>query len=281
MRAVFGLVLILGVALAGFAVFMARGILNQNAAELARARAAVHVVPTVKVYVASKKLKYGDVLTKKDVGWIKWPKEAVPATAFTDYKALFPDGDHQQRVVLRAMDKFEPVLTVAVTKPGQDAGITSRLSSGMRAFAIRVDVASGVSGFLKPGDHVDVYWTGRSPEAHTDVTRLIDPGVKVIAVDQTANASVSTAAIIARTVTVEASPQQVATLAQAQATGKLALSLVGTQDNTVASAVEVNQNSLLGITAQAPAPVAPKKKVCTVKQRTGSKVVEVPIPCTD
>lgn len=281
MRAVFGLVLILGVALAGFAVYMARGILNQNAADLARARAAVHVVPTVKVYVATKKLKYGDVLTKKDVGTIAWPKHAVPASAFTDYKVLFPAGDGTQRIVLRDMDKFEPILNVAVTKPGQDAGITSRLSPGMRAFAIRVDVASGVSGFLKPEDHVDVYWTGRSPQGHTDITRLIDRGVKVIAINQTTNASSSTTAIIARTVTVEVTPQQVANLAQAQATGKLALSLVGARDSTVASAVEVNQNSLLGITAQAPAPKVVKKKVCTVKQRNGSKVIEVPIPCTD
>ena len=78
MRAVFGLVLIIGVALAGFAVYMARGILNQNAVELARARA--HITPTVMVYVASKKLKYGDVLTKQDVREIAWPKDAVPAS---------------------------------------------------------------------------------------------------------------------------------------------------------------------------------------------------------
>lgn len=279
MRAVFGLVLIIGVALAGFAVYMARGILNQNAVELARARA--HITPTVMVYVASKKLKYGDVLTKQDVREIAWPKDAVPASVFTQAKALFPAGGNKQRIVLREMDRFEPILNAAVTAPGQDAGITSRLGPGMRAFAIKVDVATGVSGFLKPDDHVDVYWTGHSPEANSDITRLIDPGMKIIAIDQNANASATASTMIARTVTVEATPQQVATLAQAQATGRLALSLVGTQDQTVASAVEVNQNSLLGITASTPAPVQQKKKVCTVKQRTGSKVVEVPIPCTD
>ena len=66
--------------------------------------------------------------------------------------------------------------------------ITSRLTAGMRAFAISVDVTSGVSGFLRPGDRVDVYWSGtveeggRSPRG---VTQLIDSGVKIVAVDQT------------------------------------------------------------------------------------------------
>ncbi len=39
MRMVFGLVLILGLALAGFAVYMAQGYISQTQAELARERA--------------------------------------------------------------------------------------------------------------------------------------------------------------------------------------------------------------------------------------------------
>lgn len=281
MRMVFGLVLVLGLTLAGFAVYMAQGILNRNAEELARARAAAHAMPMVNVFVAAKKLAYGEELKQADVKMIPWPKEALPASAFTDPKALFPAGDNKTRFVLRAMDQYEPILTSAITAPGEDAGITSRLSVGKRAFAIRVDVATGVSGFLRPGDHVDVYWTGINPQTSTEVTRLIDPNVNVIAVDQTSNNNPATATIIARTVTVEATPQDVATLAQAQATGKLALSLVGAQDDSVASAVEVDQNRLLGIQKQAAVPEPVKKKVCTVKQRNGSDVVEVPIPCTD
>ncbi|TMV78672.1 Flp pilus assembly protein CpaB [Thioclava sp. BHET1] len=280
MRMVFGLVLIAGLALAGFAVYMAKGIINQNAAALAQERARnVPSVPLTKVYVAKAKLAYGAVLKPDDVIAIEWQKNAVPKNAFTDLKQLFPNGGDKDRVVLRETDQFEPILTNAVTQPGQDAGITSRLSAGMRAFAIKVDVASGVSGFLRPSDHVDVYWTGRGTDG--DVTRLIEPGVKVIAVDQTANTSQNTGAIIARTITVEASPQQVATLAQAQATGRLALSLLGTADTTVASAVEVDTNHLLGVQDKVAAPAPAPKKVCTVRQRNGSKVVDVPIPCTD
>ena len=287
MRTVFGLVLVLGLALAGFAVYMARGLINQNAEALARERAGqTQAVPTVNVFVAKKPLAYGDILSKDDVQMIAWPQDALPKTAFTDPAVLFPTGDNKARIVLRATDQFEPILVTAVTKPGEDAGITTLLAKGMRAFAIRVDVASGVSGFLRPGDHVDIYWTGSGSgiAGNTgDVTRLIEPGVNVIAVDQTSSNSQTTATIIARTITVEATPQQVATLAQAQATGKLSMSLVGNNDSSVASAVEVDANRLLGIQAKVAAPVAAVEapKVCTIRQRSGDKVTEVPIPCTN
>jgi pilus assembly protein CpaB len=284
MRMVFGLVLVLGLALAGFAVYMARGIINQNAAALARERAGqTQAVATVNVFVAKKALAYGDVLKKDDVQMIAWPKDALPKTAFTDPVALFPAGENKARIVLRATGQFEPILTTAVTKPGEDAGITTLLAKGMRAFAIRVDVASGVSGFLRPSDHVDIYWTGSAGGNSSDVTRLIEPGVNVIAVDQTSSNTQSTATIIARTITVEATPQQVATLAQAQATGKLSMSLVGNKDDTIASAVEVDSNRLLGIQTKvaAPAAVVEAPKVCTIRQRNGDKVTEVPIPCTN
>ncbi|MBI1219025.1 MAG: Flp pilus assembly protein CpaB [Rhodobacteraceae bacterium] len=278
MRMVFTLVLVLGVALAGFAVYMARGILNQNAAAMANQGKPAATVP---LYVIRKDVVFGDVLKKEDVATVPWPKEAVPATAFTDLATLFPPGDNKTRVILRPMQKFEPILTTGVTAPGEAAGITTQLEAGMRAFAIKVDVTSGVSGFLRPGDRVDVYWTGTNTTDHTDVTRLIEPGISVVAVDQSSNADPTKQATIARTVTVQATPQQVATLAQAQATGKLALSLLGAQDTTVASAVEVDSNRLLGIQQQAPVAEAPKPKVCTVRQRSGDQVVEVPIPCTN
>ena len=76
-------------------------------------------------------------------------------------------------------------------------------------------------------------------------------------------------------------PEQVAALAQAQATGRLSLSLMGTLDDTVANMIEVDQRQLLGL-ASAPAPtLAPRTEICTVRTRRGNEVVETPIPCTN
>jgi pilus assembly protein CpaB len=281
MRMVFGLVLIVGLALAGFAVYMVQGYLSVTQVELDAMRAAQEKAgPMVEVFVVNKPLNYGDELTKDDVQKILWQKSALPETIFSDEALLFPEGA-QPRFILRQMEKFEPLLAVKVTEPGEAAGLTSRLTKGMRAFAIKVDVSSGVSGFVQPNDFVDIIWTGGSSESgNQDITQLIENSVKVIAVDQNANNDLSGSASVARTVTVEVTPEQVARLAQAQATGRLALSLVGSGDSAAVTAVEVDQNALLGI-EQKEVKQVEAEKICSVKERKGDQIVDTPITCAD
>lgn len=289
MRAVFGLVLIVGLALAGFAVYMAKNYIAGYQSELARANAAsAEVIKTVDVIVAKRSLKYGESLKPEDVRFTKWPEKSLPEGVFLTAEDLFPDPKNPdlRRIVLRAMEPNEAIMAVKVTEPGEDAGLTSRLKKGMRAFTVKVDVATGVSGFLRPGDVVDVYWTGEvalGGNNRREVTKLIQPNIQLIAVDQTASGEKAEAAI-ARTVTVTANPQQVAALAQAQSSGRLSLALVGAEDDSVAQAVEVDMRSLLGIQADEPVieeKVAEQKEVCTIRTRRGADVVQIPIPCTN
>jgi pilus assembly protein CpaB len=284
MRTIFGLVLIVGIALAGGAVYLVQSFLGQKEQQLAAERALREKIgPMVEVYVVNKQLAYGKPLTKEDVTLMYWPQNKLPEGIFAAKaeKPLFPENNDKQRYVLRQMEAFEPVLAVKVTEPGEDAGLTQRLTKGMRAFAINVDVASGVSGFLQPGDKVDIYWTGNPDRTLGDMTRLIESAIKIVAVDQSADGDRSGSAMIARTVTVEGTPEQVGRLAQAQATGRLALSLVGADDTGVEGLVEVNSRSLLGIEAAQVVPEAAPDRVCTIKTRKGADVVEIPIPCTN
>ena len=290
MRMVFGLVLVLGLALAGAAVYLTQNYFQQTQAALNHERELrAKIGPMVEVYVVNKVKKYGDTLTAEDVQLIYWPENALPENIFRDQTklsqddpVLFPEDTKEPRFVLRQMEKFEPVLLEKVTEPGQTAGLTGQLAKGQGAFAIKVDVASGVSGFVQPGDHVDVYWTGSAGDNNDSMTRLIESGIKVIAVDQKADES-SGGATVARTVTVAATREQVARLAQAAATGKLALSLVSGPDTTEAGLIEVDSNSLLGITD---APVleevaAVPEKVCTITTNKGGVRTVEPIPCTN
>ncbi|GGG82228.1 Flp pilus assembly protein CpaB [Salipiger pallidus] len=287
MRLVFGLVLIAGIGLAGLAVHMAQQQIGAYEAALDQERQkAVTAIPTTMVYVTAKPIPHGETIKREDVKLAPWPTEILPENAFTEANPFFEDGK-PLRVSLRALDQFEALIPGRVSEPGGDAGlITTRLKRGERAFAIKVDVASGVSGFLRPGDRVDVYWTGRMPGndpnlPQGDVTKLIESGVRLIAVDQTAIASSD--ATIARTVTVAISPQQVAGLAQAQSTGRLSLSLLAANDDTVADAIEVSQRDLLGIVAQQQqeAVVQVTPEVCSTRVRRGAEVVDIPIPCTN
>ncbi|WP_415921216.1 Flp pilus assembly protein CpaB [Tateyamaria sp. SN6-1] len=285
MRMVFGLVLVAGVVLAGGAVYMAKNYIGQYQTALAKERAQRDkIVPTVPVFVAERQLKYGEELLDEDFRTVDWPETAIPDGAFTADNPIYAEGETERRTVLRAMEKDEAIMAVKVTAPGEEAGLTSRLERGMRAFAIKVDVATGVSGFLRPGDRVDVYWTGRVDQsvgqARGEVTKLIEAGVKLIAIDQSTHGDVD-GATIAQTVTVAVEPGQDGRLAQAQSTGRLFLSLVGTGDDTVASAFEVNQRTLLGLAEEQAAVEVEEEKTCTIRTRRGAEVVEIPIPCTN
>ncbi len=290
MRIVFGLVLILGLGLAGFAVYMAQGYIAQTQLERDRLQAAQDAAPElVNVVVANKPLKYGDKLTREDLEVIKWQADKVPEGAFNIIAApqggdpaivpVYFEGETRLRAALRSLEAFEPVLLKKITEPGIDAGITANLSPGKRALAINVDVSSGVSGFLRPGDRVDVYWSGTANGSET--TKLIQAAVRLIAIDQSADADRADETQIARTVTVEASSEQVAALALAQQSGKLTLALVGAGDTVDVGAVEINRETLLGITEEAaPVEIAPEK-ICTIRTNKGGEVIETVIPCSN
>ncbi len=281
MRIIFGLVFVLGISLAGFAVYLVQGHISQTEAQLeAERRARLALGPMAEVFVIKRDLKYGDTLKRDDVARMPWPQSMLPPNAFTDVAVLFPEGEQRPRVILRPMDKFEPILASKVTEPGEEAGLNVRLPRGMRAFAIRVDVASGVSGFIRPGDRVDVYWSGNYREGMGDITRLIEAGVRIVAIDQVADETLNSGAQIARTVTVEATPQQVAALAQAQATGRLSLALVGQGDDSTSEVVQIDQQRLLGVEAREVVTVE-KEPVCTIRTRRGGELNELVIPCTN
>ncbi|MBF9043258.1 Flp pilus assembly protein CpaB [Rhodobacterales bacterium HKCCE4037] len=275
MRIVFILVLAVGVGLAGFAVSIAKDRFDQYQAALAEQQNAI--LPTTQVVIVNRQLAYGDQVTPADVQLVRWPAEFVPFGAFTSMAELFPEGeDGASRTVIRMMEQHEPILLTKVTAPGEDAGVQSRLANGMRAISLSVNVNSGVSGFLRPGDRVDVYWTGTG-RGGEGITRLIRRNVQIIAIDQITDEQ-RNSPTLARTITVTASPEDIAALTQAQSTGALTLALVGVGDDSESGEVEVSTNSLLGeieeVATEGP-------EVCTVRRRNGSEVVIEQVTCVN
>ena len=120
MRAVFGLVLVVGMALAGAAVYMIQGYIAQTEALLQRERDFNATAgKLVEVYVFNRQLAYGDPLTPEDVQLIYWPEQALPEAIFRDPAELFPENAPGPRYVMRATEAFEPVLASRVTEPGE------------------------------------------------------------------------------------------------------------------------------------------------------------------
>ena len=278
MRSIFALVLLAGLALAGAAVYMAQGYISKQEVAVQQEKLIREKTGgLIEVFVVNKPKNYGETITKEDVQMIYWPKNALPEGVFTDPALLFPDENAEPRYVVRQMETYEPILAVKVTEPGEQAGLNGEIEQGMRAFAIKVEAAD----FLQPGDRVDIYWTGSVQGVEGEMTRLIETTMKIIAVDRNDKGGAAAGEIQNRTMTVAASPEQVGRLAQAQATGRLVMSLVGNGDEIASGQVEVDTNAMLGIQTAQPAAQEAEAKVCTIKQRSGDTVTEIPIPCTN
>ncbi|MEM9714912.1 MAG: Flp pilus assembly protein CpaB, partial [Pseudomonadota bacterium] len=181
MRLGFIVILLAGIGIAGLSGYLVVQQINalENQVAVARSEAA-KVVPTKEVYIATKEIPYGTPITIDLVKKFTWPAQVLPEGYFENEEDLFGSDSSEQRIAVRAMQENDLILASKVTGKGEDAGIVSRLGVGLRAFVLKVDVASGA--FLRPGDLVDIYWTGSDRGQLT--TRLILDGVELIAINQ-------------------------------------------------------------------------------------------------
>ncbi|MBL1435128.1 MAG: Flp pilus assembly protein CpaB [Rhodobacteraceae bacterium] len=277
MRLIFLLVLVIGIGTAGYAAFLIQGQfaakdaeINQLSNELRKTRE--QVVETTPVVITVNRVPFAHKLVAGDLSIINWPTEFLPENVFSSIEDVIGDAENDTRYVKRILEVGEPILSVKVTHFGEDIGINTLLEPGTRAFAISVDVITGVSGFLQPGDEVDIYWTGRNVDQ--TITRLIFEKVKIIAIDQQSNQE-SLNPIVARTVTLQVSPSIVANLVQFQSSGNLTLSLRGVQDTTTSGPISVDTSTLIGNE------IIPVEVVeqCFQTVRRGVDLIRTEVPC--
>jgi len=277
MRLIFLLVLVIGIGTAGYAVMLISGQFSAKDAEIGRLnnelrKTRAQVVETTPVVVAANRVSFAHKLVAEDLSVVNWPSEFLPENVFSSIEEVVGTEDAEPRYVKRVLEAGEPLMTVKITDFGEDIGINTLLDPGTRAFAIRVDVATGVSGFLQPGDEVDIYWTGQNQ--NRTITRLILEKVRVIGIDQQSSQE-SLSPIVARTITLQVSPDIVANLVQFQSSGSLTLSLRGVEDTTTSGPIEVNTNALIGNVIR-PVEVAEK---CYQTVRRGVEVIRNEVPC--
>lgn len=296
MRMVFGLVLIIGFGLAGLAVYMTKGYLsdfesdqNYYQSEVKRLQTIVDgIVETADVYVVTRKMKFGEQLTRADVKIIKWPVDSLPDGIFKASDTedpLFVEDEKLSRSIRRTMEINEPVLAIKISKPGQLVGIEERLSPGMRAFHIDVSPRRGVSGFLRPEHRVDISWLGKNRAGET-IIQEISRNIRVLAIDGSTDDDLVDVQN-AKTITIEVTPEEGRNLAAVQRIGKLHLSLLKTGDATFSSETTASRTSaeeVLGLKVEeAPQEVIEAEKKC-YRTRRGIGTLpatEVEVPCPD
>lgn len=67
------------------------------------------------------------------------------------------------RGVISDLYQGEPIMDNRLAAPGMGGGLAAAIPQGMRACAVRVDDVVGVSGFVTPGQRVDVLISGVPP----------------------------------------------------------------------------------------------------------------------
>jgi pilus assembly protein CpaB len=224
------LLIVVALVIAGVTAYMVRNWLDAERAAAARALANRPQAPQpvgMQVLVAKRDLPVGTFLRPEHLRWQAWPEASVsPAYAVEGKKRM---EDFVGAVVRLPIANGEPITEGRVVSPGNSGFLAAVLRPGYRAVSVPVTMTSGISGFVFPGDHVDILLTHAMPqtvdgglERRAGLTVLRD--IRVLALDQKLDIKPGEAAV-PRTATIEVTPKQSEMVAVVVEMGKLSLSL--------------------------------------------------------
>lgn len=176
-----------------------------------------------RIVVASQAIEFGKPLTNTNTRLADWPAGTIPTGAFTNL------ADAQRnRIALQAIAAGEPILAARVTGSDGRATLATALPAGMVAISIPISDVTGVAGFVRPGDLVDILLTRQIPGdgagQQDKMTDVIMRKVAVLGIDQVADKS-KTEPAIGKTATVQVDTLGAQKLALARELGTLSLGL--------------------------------------------------------
>jgi pilus assembly protein CpaB len=138
---------------------------------------------TVPVVVAAVDVPRGGTITADLVTVKDFPRGMAPAGSLSKLEQAI------DRAVAYRLVKDEPVLDAKLIAKGAGRGLAAQVPRGMRAVTVQTpNVASGLAGFVQPGDRVDVLLTvtdqGGAIDTGGGSTTTLLQRVEILAVDQ-------------------------------------------------------------------------------------------------
>jgi pilus assembly protein CpaB len=226
MRARTLILFLVALVLAGGTGLLVRSWLAQRATVAEATPVAPPPAPQKMVLVARGTISRGQILKPADLAWQPWPEAGIGRRYIqTGTKTI---EDFAGWVAREPFVAGEPISEAKIVSPGSRGFLAAVLRPGMRAVSVPVTATSGISGFVFPGDQVDILVSqtlpgaGGGPAQKGAETVLHD--VRVIAVDQKLDGKAGEA-VVAHNVTLEVTPKQSEIIAVASEMGKLSLSL--------------------------------------------------------
>lgn len=189
------------------------------------------------VVVASQDLTFGETLMPENMKVVMYPVSSVPNNAYSEIDSL------KGQITKVFLKENEPILNSKLSSIG--GGLSLLIEPNLRAASIQVDKVSGVSGFILPGDMVDViltvddYGSGKNAIAKTILQK-----VEVLAAGEKTEQK-GDKVITVQAVTLLVDVEGVQSLALASQEGKLHLALRNRADNDVVSVSPINKSEIL------------------------------------
>jgi pilus assembly protein CpaB len=212
----------------------------------------------VAVVVAAQDISAHTVVSPRMVRVITLPESRLLSDAATR------PVDVNQRVTMAPVRKGEQFVLTSLSDKGTAFGLAGIIPPGTRAMTITVDAADAVSGFVQPGDHVDVIATvtdGADSIARTILQNVIllavNASLRPASVESAGNqtspagqkglAQGQTPEATTTRVTVAVSPSEAERLVVAQFKGKLKIGLRGLDDSSRYATGGASVNAMFGI----------------------------------
>ncbi|KRQ08292.1 Flp pilus assembly protein CpaB [Bradyrhizobium manausense] len=185
---------------------------------------------TIGYFVAAHPLPKGTLAREEDFTVRSVSPEHVPQGAILETpesKTGLPGS-----LIRRFVEAGSPVTLQDILRPRDRGFLASVLAPDSRAISIKVDEEAGVSGLIRPGDHVDVVLTQvfeKADPARRALSETVLRNVRVIAIDQEiaegGRPSSGMAGKQSQTVSLELAQEQVKKITVAKQLGTLSLAV--------------------------------------------------------
>ena len=204
-------------------------------------------VATVPVVVAAEDLTFGTRLEAKHLRVADFPTSAVPQGAYAS-----PDSILKQTTKVFVVNG-EPLLASKLSSIG--GGLSVRIPESMRASSIDVNIVSGVSGFVLPGDRVDVLCTMENAPGQPQgvaIVKTILQNIEVVAAGVKTQSSKGGEPITVQTVTLIIDPKQAEDLTLGMHEGRIHLILRNPVDSEILAMRSTDTREVFGLSTPKP-----------------------------